>query len=264
MAKLTAQQIQDHEKRMEKYQILTSKSVDSSTHYTDENININEKIIPRCDSTAFYILASDSVSAVMNKKTEGKTALLNFASYKHPGGGYLIGSSAQEECLCQESNLYSVLKAFDDSIYEQHRHEDTSGLYKNFVIYSPEIIFREFKKADVITCAAPNAKVASSKYNIPQSQIKDVMANRIDFLLKAAYNQNVDTLILGAFGCGVFGNDAEFVAKTFKSLLQTKYKNAFKVVIFAIPQDSSNKKMTFQRKNDSNLTTFQKVFDERG
>ena len=55
-------------------------------------------------------LNTDSVSAIFACAGEGKTAVLNFASYKNAGGKFIEGSSAQEECLCHESFLYNVVR----------------------------------------------------------------------------------------------------------------------------------------------------------
>ena len=52
-----------------------------------------------------FLAAKDSVSAIFDYY-EGKTAILNFASYKNPGGGFLSGSRAQEESLCHSSFLH--------------------------------------------------------------------------------------------------------------------------------------------------------------
>ena len=78
------------------------------------------------------------------------------------------------------------------------------------------------------------------------------MYERIDHVLSAAYDQNADTLILVAFGCGVFGNDPYTVSDMFQDLLENKYKNAFKTILFAIP---------IGRKPE-NYDAFAKIFPE--
>ncbi len=57
---------------------------------------------------------SDTVSSVFNNyEGDKRTAILNFANYHHPGGGFIRGAKAQEECICHESTLYPVIAAFD-------------------------------------------------------------------------------------------------------------------------------------------------------
>jgi uncharacterized protein (TIGR02452 family) len=58
----------------------------------------------------------------------------------------------------------------------------------------------------------------------------------------------METLILGAFGCGVFGQDATNAASIFKQYLNSGQYN-FKKVIFAIPKSK-----------DHNYDKFLKVF----
>ena len=69
--------------------------------------------------------------------------------------------------------------------------------------------------------------------------------------------QNVDTLILGAFGAGVFGQDPKEVASCFMAELATKKYN-FKNVIFAVPRKNDDRFDQFNK----NYYEFEKVMKE--
>ena len=56
----------------------------------------------------------------------------------------------------------------------------------------------------------------------------------MDMVLAICAENNYKTLILGAWGCGVFRNDPVIIAKMFKEQLTGKYKNIFNKVVFAI------------------------------
>ena len=69
----------------------------------------------------------DSVSAILQYKKQDpddKLAVLNFSSYKKPGGMFINGSKAQEECLCHESFLYNVLSKKQDFYEWNNRHKN--------------------------------------------------------------------------------------------------------------------------------------------
>ena len=177
------------------------------------------------------------------KYARGNTAALNFASYKYPGGGFIKGSIAQEEALCHDSFLYNVLSAdVFKPLYEWNRKtiNQFGGLYSNFGIYSPNIVFEKYStfgavlqeaKCDIITVAAPNLSAYIKGEN---AEYINTMHKRIKFVLDIAKKHNIDTLILGAFGCGVFKNDPTFVSTVFKELINSRNYN-FKKVIFAVP-----------------------------
>lgn len=187
------------------------------------------------------LLDTDTVSCLFDMNTPTKTAILNFASFKHPGGKFLEGSSAQEESLCHASTLYNVLSSYEfNDYYEYNRKNANKGLYLNRAIYTPDICFfyNDFeKRVDVITCAAPNV-TAIMRYNryIPIGIIENTINNRCKFILDVAEENNIRCLILGAFGCGVFGNNPEFIANSFMNLL-TNEKYNFEEIIFAIPNN---------------------------
>lgn len=196
------------------------------------------------------VLPIGSEQAVFSQ-TEGRVAVLNFASFKSAGGGYIRGAIAQEEVLCAFSTLYPVLTSFDDSYYAQNRMNSNQGFYHDHALYSKDIVFfnkGESKKVDVITCASPNMSYARRVNDHTLfSKNSILLRQRIEFVLRIAIENNVDTIILGAFGCGVFEQEATEVASIFKeSLVQNAKMLPFKRVIFAVP--TSNAKSKYNHK----------------
>lgn len=244
-----------------------------------------ESPIDRKYDTKIHLIDTDSVSCLFNNVPEdGRTAVLNFASFKHPGGMFLNGSSAQEESLCHQSTLYPVLCAFKDEYYIPHKSQLNNGLYNDDLLYSKDIVFFDFtienfiqysmegtpyvtyktnrtRHADVITCAAPNAKAFYRRHEQPyvpfelnctsqlivRDSVRSSLNHRCAAVLLAAYNNGVENLILGAYGCGVFGNDPCAVADTFLKYLHFEFKNCFKNVYFPIPKDRTGNFEAFQK-----------------
>lgn len=204
-------------------------------------------------NTEIIIVDADTVKAA-SQYSDGKTALLNFSSYKNPGGMFLKGSKAQEECLCHASTLYNVLSQFENSFYEWNRKNLNRSLYLNRGLYSPNIVFQyngEEFYCDVITCAAPNKSAAQEYKGVEDRDNTILLRMRIRYILDIAMENKVDTLILGAYGCGVFGQNPEEVASIFKECLNTKHSNCFSKVVFAIPKGK-----------DGNLEAFQKILKQ--
>ena len=242
----------EHTQEMEYYYGEEIKDCIEESKIYNDGFEINHKTYIR-EHTEFILEDTDSVSAILKHATEFddenlyNTAVLNFASYKNPGGQFLNGSKAQEESLCHESYLYNVLKEFDD-YYDWNNKHKNKALYLNRAIYSPNVRFERDKKyrfCDVLTCAFPN-KTASQKYcNVSDEENSKVLRDRMDFILKIAKDNLVENLILGAGGCGVFGQNPYEVAQIFKELLTTKYK-CFDKVIFAIPDKKGENYIAFK------------------
>lgn len=180
----------------------------------------------------------DSVSAILKYKQDGKrAAVLNFSSYKNPGGMFINGSKAQEECLCHESYLYNVLSQHE-GFYSWNNENKNKSLYFNRALYTPDVLFfrsGDEKFCDVITCAAPNKSAAQKYQGVSNEENTEALKSRINFVLDIAKTHKIDTLILGAYGCGVFGQDSAEVASIFKHCLATTH-NCFENVVFAIPE----------------------------
>lgn len=176
----------------------------------------------------------------------GKVAVLNFANPHYPGGGVTRGAMAQEECLCRSSNLYPCLA--DEAVFEDYYGYHRSATDYDFsdrLIYSPGVtVFKDdspvpqplpkedWFRVDVITCAAP---FQGKRRHVNSRVLEELMQKRIRNILEAAIENEVDVLILGAFGCGAFLNPPEVVAKAFRMVLaEQRYQTAFHRVIFAI------------------------------
>ena len=230
------------------------KSVANSVIYNPGSINYITEKTPRAMEVS--LVNEGSVDTIMRLAHHDNMAVLNFASYTHPGGQFLNGSSAQEESLCHESTLYNVLSEFHQ-YYSDNHNTRNNFMYTNRAIYSPDIIFMRDGWAipcGVITCASPNIagnrKICQMKVSNSENEI--VLRDRCEFILSIAKDQNVKTLILGAFGCGVFGQNPETVATYFCELLTGEYQNCFDYVVFAIPIMA----------NPENYNAFEKVLKQ--
>ena len=249
-----AEKAREHTQLMEYYYSDEIKDVvEFDTKEYNDGFEINHPTFTS-EHTEFILEDTDSVSAILkyipefDEKHLYYTAVLNFASYKNPGGQFINGSKAQEESLCMESYLYNVLKEFDNTFYEWNRRHKNKSLYLNRALYSDSVMFMrgdEFRYCDVITCAFPNKKASQKYCGTSDEENSKVLRDRIDFILKIAKDNLVEILILGAGGCGVFGQDPYEVAQIFKELLTTKYK-CFDKVIFSIPDKKGENYIAFK------------------
>lgn len=173
----------------------------------------------------------------------GKVCALNFASARNPGGGCLKGSGAQEERICDVSGLYHCLNGGAAAeMYRRNEADRRRGLYNHLAVHSPLVpVIKSEDGATVdryrvnfVSCPAVNAGHARSK-GVGERQIADNMMARIDLALNVMSHHDHRIVVLGAYGCGVFENKEEDVARMFQALLSTKYEGVFDHVVFAIP-----------------------------
>jgi uncharacterized protein (TIGR02452 family) len=193
--------------------------------------------------TAFEVTNETTLDAARRLVAAGTQHVmcLNFASTKNPGGGFLGGALAQEECIARASGLYPcLLKA--DAYYQYHRKLDTC-LYSDHMIYSPGVpVFKDEEGelldepvcVTIITSPAVNAGVVRRQEAGKADQIVPVMKRRIEKLLGLCLHYQHDTLVLGAWGCGVFQNEPEEIAQLFLEALSA---NQFRKIVFAVKTD---------------------------
>lgn len=192
-----------------------------------------------------------AIKTILDMKNNGKDKIgvLNFASAKNPGGGFLNGAKAQEETLAASSGLYNTLIVHPE-YYEKNRACD-SMIYTDYAIYSPDVVFFRDEKfalleqpvtASVITMPAVNMGQLLRKgedKELAKKKMKDRM-RKILALFKEKGNKN---LVLGAYGCGVFLNNPKEIAGYWKELLEEKcFLYQWEEVVFAVMDYSQKQK----------------------
>jgi uncharacterized protein (TIGR02452 family) len=226
------------------------RSVDNSLHYTEPMLKSAlpkvEALLatPATGTTHFEVTGATSLEASRQLVLSGAPFVmcLNFASAKNPGGGFLNGSQAQEESIARSSGLYQSITHHMD-FYKTNRALDTC-LYTDAMIYSPEVpvwkddegnALDEYYKLSIITSPAVNAGAVIRNEPNHVDDIEPVMLRRMEKVLAVSLLHGHKTLVLGAWGCGVFQNDPDHVARYFaQHLKEGKFKNRFERIVFAI------------------------------
>ena len=202
--------------------------------------------LPPCageEKTRFSLWDCSTVRAVLDLTGQGaeKVGVLNFASAKNPGGGFLNGAMAQEESLAASGGLYRTLTPHQ-GYYRRNRACGTM-MYTGCAIYSPEVVF--FRDEGFRLLPRP---VTASVLTLPAVNLGQVMQKGEDLTAaRAAMRERMAralelfgamgdrTLVLGAYGCGVFRNDPRQVARWWRELLaEPAFADRFPRVVFAV------------------------------
>ncbi|MBQ7097890.1 MAG: TIGR02452 family protein [Clostridia bacterium] len=198
-----------------------------------------------------------------------RVCILNFASSVAPGGGVLTGEQAQEESICRVSTLYFALSDSDTAgkFYDRHweliRAKKMNRRNTDDIIYTPDVAVVRDDSAeevmlpeenwffvDVITCAAPDIRPVGdeTQYTPEREELYAEFVKRWRCILAAGAKHGADVLVLGAFGCGVFANPPELVARAFCDAAKG-LENYFETVEFAIysPRENDLKFAEFEK-----------------
>lgn len=190
--------------------------------------------------------------------TEGlRVAALNFASGTRAGGGFLQGARAQEEQLCRCSALYACLASDRDDARAFYVEQSLTHakLAIDHVLVSPLVPF--FRAEDfgflpepfsvtVLTCAAPNLgwlRATPPGGRVPATGLGDVagaLHRRARRIVDVTCALDVDAVVLGAWGCGAFGNDPEIVSAAFADALTARTDTPPRVVFAVYGGDEAN------------------------
>ncbi len=203
--------------------------------------------IPEGAPCAISVTTEDSFAAA---RRFDHPLVMNFANAHHAGGGFRLGATAQEEALCRCSTLYASIHSEKAGEMYHWNNTHLSTVESDYMLYSPNVcVFRDPAcrladapfMASVATLPAPNRRGAA--FFASRMKIAETMTRRIRILLAVAARHGHRNLVLGAWGCGAFGNRPDDVSACFRQVLvDERFGNLFDHACFAIygPEDSPN------------------------
>ena len=217
-----------------------------------QHIHVIGRVGVGCENMDSYSLARKRTdNTIIRPKGSKPVLVLNLANPVNPGGGVRNGAKAQEEDLCRKSSLLLSLESPEAEPYYQYNKSLHSYMGSDAVMITPQVeiirdesgdLLPESVVVSVMTCAAPMIKRGLE--GMTDQQYQNLVYNRITGMLKVAAYLGYQVLILGAFGCGVFGNDAKVVSDLFYKALKEfdydgmKAKDFFRRIDFAVMDHS--------------------------
>lgn len=226
--------------------------------------------------TKLSVVNNDCLVVGKQMQDEGlNPAVLNMASAYRPGGGVLNGARAQEECIFRRSNLFMSLYLFDRQMYDLVIEPNMDGMYElSFIqqgypmdenfggIYSADVtVFKDGKyewlhnpyQTAFVSVAAMNVNRAlrQGENILVDGRLSDravaITKNKIRTIYRIGILHGHDSLVLGAWGCGAFGNPPEQMAHLFIDVLnEDEFRGRYKDIRFAIIEDHNSKGRNYQ------------------
>ena len=211
---------------------------------------LDPKYCPGLPPTKVRVISSDTIDAALTlpRSKYEKPCILNMANATSAGGGFKHGALAQEEALCYRTSLHRTLKI------KHYPLGDKEG------IYSPDVMvirksmkdghglldLREPKELPVISavsvaavCRPDIATTLSGAKKYSNDADKKLMMEKMRLMLRMTIRHRHTQFVLGAFGCGAFGNPREEVARMFVEVLGEKEFQGgwWEDVVFAVLDD---------------------------
>lgn len=232
---------------------------DNAVYYNNDNLlNVDIKE----SNTPITMVRGGTVSTGYAEADNMRVAILNFADALEAGGLVWIGESTQEENICRCSNLYQIIgdEQSEKEYYSPNAVEvrkTNRDIYTDNIIYAKDItVFKdditynniEPKKLDVITCPAPSAYMMAY-------EAMPLYVRRIERIVASAIVNNVECIVLGAWGCGAFGQNPMLIARAFATVLNN-YGGYFKKIIFAVRPTSDGEESAMYKIFKDTLTEY--------
>ena len=223
---------------------------------------------PALPKTAIRVLNSDTIDAALSLSSSSSPTvsnkpvlILNMANAYHSGGGWLHGTLAQEEALCYRSSLSFTLKTRHYPIPE------AGGIYSPTVVVIRENMANghgllDLSRPDnlpvvsVVSVAAINGpktlKNAFGEEKYQANKDRETMKEKMRVVLRIAAVNRHRVLVLGALGCGAFGNPRGEVVDCWKEVFsEPEFQGGWwEDVVFAVMEPNET------RDGDGNFGVF--------
>lgn len=152
-----------------------------------------------------------------------RVGILNMASMLAPGGGFLNGASSQEEALCMRTTL---LPSLSDGFY---RLPEVGGVYTPDVLVFRDAEAEDLEKRDrwFVDCVSagmlrfPSISVdeITGRGSYSSSKDRELVIEKMRAVMRIFQSKSVKKVVLGAWGCGAYGNPVGEIAAAWKKVL---------------------------------------------
>lgn len=234
------------------------------------------RLVTSCENRDSFSLAIEKTkeASMLPEKNREPVLVLNLANPVNPGGGVRRGATAQEEDLCRKSSLLLSLESPDAAAYYNYNKSLRTYMGSDAVMITPQVeiikdergnLLSESVIVSVMTCAAPMVKRGTE--GLTDQAYRNLVYRRICGMLKIAAHLGYEMLVLGAFGCGAFGNDAHVISDLFHKALKAfdfggkRAEDCFRRVDFAV-LDLTARKYNF-REFARNFENFYREEEDR-
>lgn len=230
------------------------------------------RVITTDTLTAAHMLAVPSQYGRPDVKTDRKAVnvfVLNQASPLRPGGGVLSGATSQEEFLCSRTTLYPSLK---ESFY---RLPEIGGIYTHDVLVfrnssglgckDGELGHHQSYYIDVISAGMlrfPELEGEEDEIKRLGKKDLELVEAKMRAVLRIATSKGAKKLVLGAWGCGAYGNPVADVSRLWKKVIDGGNSTRRNKTARDVEMWPDLEEIIFAISNQRMATEFASVFDK--
>ncbi|KAK6385954.1 uncharacterized protein PV06_07116 [Exophiala oligosperma] len=238
---------------------ISSKGTESRKHRRDAREKVKIRVVEGDTLVVARALSQASSGGIDDGKSsrlKSNVAVLNMASPLLPGGGFLNGATAQEESLCNRTTLYPALK---DEFY---RLPEVGAIWTEDVLVFRDHTGKDLGKGDrwwvdVISAAMlrfPDVEGIDNDKKYAGQKDRDTASRQIKCLMDILRAKGVEKCVLGAWGCGAYGNPVVEIARAFNKVILGDGRDS------KVPDWASLKEIVFAIKEDKLASDFAKHF----